>query len=191
MPHYPELYILRHGETEWNAQGRMQGALNSPLTQKGREQAMRQGEILSGIDLTGFDIITSPQGRAFETAAIALARQVDHLHTDTRLREIGVGTWAGKLRRDLAEGRDVVEGPDGALELYEHAPEGEGFAALELRCAEFLESLTRPSVLVTHGITSRMFRVLATGNKGENLVNIGGGQGVVFHLKKTVQKRLD
>jgi len=188
---YPEIYVLRHGETEWNAQGRMQGALNSPLTQVGRKQAVRQGEILASVDLSGFDILTSPQGRAFETAAIALSRQVAHLHTDVRLREIGVGDWAGRIRSELLAGTGFIEGPDGALELYEQAPGGEGFAALEIRCAAFLATLERPAVLVTHGITSRMIRALATGSGRCALAEMGGGQGVVFHLKNAVQKRLE
>lgn len=191
MPRVPELYILRHGETEWNAQGRMQGALNSALTPQGKAQAARQAEILAGIDLDGFDILCSPQGRAFETAAIALARQVSHLRTDDRLSEIGVGEWAGQLRSELAVGRDYVDGPDGALELYELAPQGEGFPALEVRCAAFLAALERPSVLVTHGITSRMLRAIATGAGAAGLADMGGGQGVVFHLLNGVQKRLE
>ena len=191
MSKYPELYILRHGETEWNAEGRMQGTLNSPLTAIGREQAKRQGAILRDIDLTGFDIISSPQGRAFETAAIALARQVNHVHTDPALREIGVGAWTGKLRKELSKGMDVVEGPDGALELYELAPEGEGFVALEARCTAFLDQLNGPSVLITHGITSRMLRSIATGLDRSGMAGIGGGQGIVFHLENDVQKRLE
>lgn len=191
MASYPELYILRHGETEWNAEGRMQGALNSPLTPAGKAQAERQAEILAQIDLEGFDILSSPQGRAFETAAIALARQVTHLRTDDRLREIGVGDWAGKVRSALPGAEAFVDGPDGALELYERAPQGEGFSALEQRCEAFLTSLTRPSVLVTHGITSRMLRAILTGEGALALGNMGGGQGVVYHLKNSVQKRLE
>ena len=191
MQSYPELYILRHGETEWNAEGRMQGALNSPLTQAGRAQAARQAEILARIDLSGFDILCSPQGRAFETAAIALARQVTHLRTDDRLREIAVGDWAGKVRSELPGADAFVDGPDGALELYERAPGGEGFGALEVRCAAFLSSLTGPSVLVTHGITSRMMRAILTGEGASGLANMRGGQGVVYHLKNSVQKRLE
>ena len=191
MSNYPELYILRHGETAWNAEGRMQGVLNSALTETGRAQAARQAEILTGIDLADFDILSSPQGRAFETAAIALARQVGHLRTDDRLAEIGVGQWSGKLRSTLAIGNNFVEGPDGAIELYEQAPGGEGFSALELRCRGFLASLTRPSVLVTHGITSRMLRATVTGVGRAGLADMGGGQGVVYHLLNGVQKRLE
>jgi broad specificity phosphatase PhoE len=165
---YPEIYVLRHGETFWNSEGRMQGGLNSPLTPLGKEQAERQAAILSQIDLSRFAILCSPQGRAFETAAIALARQVDNIHTDPRLREIEVGEWKGRLRSELASPDEFEETPDGALELYERAPGGEGFAALEARCIEFVSSLQGPSILVTHGITSRMLRstVLGLGRAG-------------------------
>ncbi|MEH6647784.1 histidine phosphatase family protein [Sulfitobacter sp.] len=190
IPH-PELYVLRHGETEWNAQGRLQGKFNSPLNARGRQQAARQAEILAGIDLTGFNILSSPQGRAVETAAIALARQVDEVHTDSRLHEIGMGDWAGRLKSDL-EAQGFIDARAGeSLDFYEDAPQGEGFAALETRCALFLASLTVPSVLVTHGITSRMIRAIATGKGRAAIANMGGGQGVIYHVFNSVQKRLD
>lgn len=187
---FPELYILRHGETEWNAEGRMQGALNSPLTDAGKGQAQRQAEILQAIDLTGFDVLCSPQGRAFETAAIAVSRQVGFLRTEDRLREIAVGEWSGKVRSTLAARDEFTETPDGALELYERAPGGEGFVALEVRCKDLLADLKGPAVLVTHGITSRMLRATILGLGIPGLPDMPGGQGVVYHLKNGVQKRL-
>jgi broad specificity phosphatase PhoE len=187
---YPEIYVLRHGETLWNAEGRMQGALNSPLTPLGKDQAERQAQILAKIDLKGFAVLCSPQGRAFETAAIALARQVENIQTDRRLREIEVGEWAGRLRSELAGPDEFEDTPDGALELYERAPGGEGFAALEVRCKEFVASLQEPSVLVTHGITSRMIRAVVLGLGRAGMAEMPGGQGVVYHLKDGVQKRL-
>lgn len=186
---YPELYVLRHGETQWNAQGRLQGGLNSPLTAVGRRQAERQAQIMAEIDLSRFTCLSSPQGRALETAAIVLSQKVPQIHTDAGLREIGVGEWAGRLRAE------VVTGSEDAFALYARAPRGEGFAALEARCAAFLAGLHGPVVLVTHGITSRMIRALATGAGGGAgagaIADIGGGQGVVYHVKNGVQKRLD
>lgn len=187
---FPELYILRHGETEWNAQGRMQGALNSPLTDAGKAQAQRQADILQDIDLSEFTVLSSPQGRAFETAAIALSRQVPVIRTEDRLREIEVGDWSGKVRATLARPGEFEDTADGALELYERAPGGEGFAALEARCVSFLADLTVPAVLVTHGITSRMLRATILGLGIAGLSQMPGGQGVVYHLKDGVQKRL-
>ena len=187
---YPEVYVLRHGETEWNAENRMQGALNSPLTIEGRAQALRQGQILQSINLKDFIVLSSPQGRAFQTAAIALAECVTHVRTDDRLSEIGVGEWSGRIRSELAPPDQYNDTPDGALELYEQAPGGEGFAALHARCAAFLNDLPGPAVLITHGITSRMLRAIIMGRGLAGLAEMPGGQGVVYHLKDGVQKRL-
>lgn len=190
MPTYPELYILRHGETHWNAEHRMQGGLNSPLTQTGRDQAAQQARILETVDLTGFTALCSPQGRAFETAAIVLARQVPLVRTDDRLREIGVGDWQGKLRSGLKVSGPLHETPDGPIALYEQAPNGEGFARLEVRCRDFLDSLDGPAVLVTHGITSRMLRAILLDLGRDGVATLPGGQGVVYHLKNGVQNLL-
>lgn len=140
---YPELYVLRHGETLWNAKGRMQGGLNSPLTALGAEQVARQAEIILAIDLSGFAVLCCTQGRAFETAAIALARNVNLVHTDTRLREIEVGEWQGRIRSELADLNEFEDTPDGALELYERAPGGGGFCCVRNKISEFFIVITR------------------------------------------------
>lgn len=184
---YPELYILRHGQTEWNAQGRMQGALNSPLTPQGEIDAARQGEILAGRDLVGFAFITSPQGRAVQTAGIALARVARMIRSDDRLVEIGVGDWAG-LYRDTLPMEDV---PDPFIAQYEAAPNGEGLAAVERRVRAFLADLKGPAVLVTHGVTSRVIRACVVGEAASGPSTIHGGQGCVYHLKDGVQKMLE
>lgn len=182
----PELFILRHGETEWNAENRMQGALNSPLTPQGEMHAVRQAEILAQHDLTGFDFLCSPQTRALQTAGIALARIAQNVRTDDRLREISVGDWSGLLRDTLP----MPGGADPYAAQYEMAPNGEGFARLEARCADFLADLRGPAVLVTHGITSRMIRSLVIGKEALGVGSVHGGQGCVFHLKNGVQNLL-
>jgi broad specificity phosphatase PhoE len=184
---FPEIYILRHGETMWNAENRMQGELNSPLTDKGLRDAARQGEILAGLDLRGFAFFCSPQGRAFQTAGIAVATIADHIHTDARLREIGVGDWSGRLRHELP----VPKGKDPFMAQYDIAPNGEGFARLKLRCRAFLADLQGPAVLITHGITSTMIRGLVVGEKAHAERTTHGGQGCVYHLKDGVQNLLE
>lgn len=183
---YPELYILRHGQTVWNAEQRMQGWLNSPLTPKGAQDAARQGEILAGLDLEGFAFWSSPSGRAFQTAGIACGILATEINTDVRLREIGVGDWAGVLRSGLPMGT----GPDPELNQYETAPGGEGLAAVEVRVGAFLSELKGPAVLITHGITSRAIRGLVVGPDALANPTIHGGQGCVYHLKDGVQKLL-
>lgn len=182
----PPLFVLRHGETEWNAAGRLQGRFDSPLTAQGRAQAQAQHRILSTQALAGFAAISSPQGRAFETAKIAVAGLVPTLDTDRALSEIGLGTWAGESRAEVM----VHSGAQDGFDLYELAPEGEGFAALHRRCETFLRGLRTPAILITHGITSRMIRLILTGKQIGALRDMDGGQGVVFHLVDSVQHKL-
>ena len=182
----PPLYVLRHGQTEWNAAGRLQGRFDSPLTETGRAQAAMQHSILKSLDLTGFSAFSSPQGRAFQTAAIALQGLVQHIHTDERLSEIGLGEWAGQDRAVLLEQEGLIDGFD----LYERAPGGEGFAQLHARCLAFLKTLEQPAILVTHGITSRLVRLILTGREIADLREIEGGQGVVFEVRDGIQTRL-
>lgn len=184
---HPELYILRHGQTEWNAEGRMQGALNSPLTPQGEAEARRQGEILQGLDLTGFQFICSPQARAVQTAGIALARVADFIVTDPLLAEITVGAWSG-LMRDTLPMEDV---PDPYMAQYEAAPGGEGIAGVKRRVTAFLAALQGPAVLVTHGVTSRVLRASVVGEAALQPSSIHGGQGVIYHLNDGVQKVLE
>lgn len=182
----PPLYILRHGETIWNAQGRLQGRFDSALTARGRAQARTQRDILQKQDLRGFSALCSPQGRAVQTAEIAVQGLVADIRADPALAEIGVGDWAGQDRASLM----ATSGARDGFALYELAPGGEGFAALHRRCCAFLEGVQEPCVLVTHGITSRMLRLILTGQTVEALRDMPGGQGVVFEVRNGVQHRL-
>ncbi|WP_299504847.1 histidine phosphatase family protein [uncultured Roseobacter sp.] len=186
----PPLYILRHGQTVWNAEHRIQGRLDSPLTAEGKAQARAQNNILRGLDLKGFQAFCSPQGRAFHTASIALEGLVPAVHTDPRLAEIFVGAWEGLRRDELVVDRPVDESEESALDLYERAPGGEGFQGLHARCTAFLADLQGPSVLVTHGITSRMLRLIILGKDIAEIGMLPGGQGVVYHLEDGEMHRL-
>jgi probable phosphoglycerate mutase len=97
-----------------------------------------------------------------------------------------LGEWAGQPRDQLM----TQSGASDGFALYDLAPGGEGLMALRLRCERFLKGLGRPSVLITHGITSRMLRLILTDQPNGRLRSMKGGQGVVFHLENGVQKRL-
>ncbi|WP_300029639.1 histidine phosphatase family protein [uncultured Roseobacter sp.] len=190
MVDFPPLYILRHGQTQWNAEHRVQGRLDSPLTDLGRSQALEQNRILRSLDLTGFRFLSSPQGRAFQTAAIALEGLAMRIDTDPRLAEITVGEYEGRRRSELPGGAAAAESEESALHLYNAAPGGEGFEGLYHRCDSFLSSLDGPSVLVTHGMTSRMLRLILLGQSVDSIGSLPGGQGVVYHLADGIQHRL-
>lgn len=188
---FPELYILRHGQTEWNAEHRIQGSLDSPLTDTGRAQAAAQRKILGRLDLAGFQAFASPQGRAHDTAKIALEGLLDPIVIDPRLSEIHVGDWEGRTRGELDLMGAVDESSESALDLYDHAPGGEGFVAFRARCASFLNDLEGPAVLVSHGMTSRMLRLILLDMEIVDMGKLPGGQGIVYHLKDGRHEKLE
>ncbi|WP_240637907.1 histidine phosphatase family protein [Paracoccus aestuarii] len=169
----PPLWLIRHGQTEWNLQGRLQGRGDSPLTAMGRAQARGLGPLARG--LPGIRL-TSPAGRARDTARLIFGTDIP---ADPRLAEICVGGFAGLCEDDLRARHPAVFA-GGPLDWYDRCPGGEGFAALELRCRDLLAGLDGPAVLVTHGITLRMIRALAMGHG----VTQGGPviQGAVHHI---------
>ena len=99
-----ELYLIRHGETDWNKQKRMQGQTDIPLNEYGRKLAHITAEAISDID---FDIVySSPLIRAKETAEILTGGRNIHITTDERLKEISFGNDEGvpsmELRADFS-----------------------------------------------------------------------------------------
>ncbi|MEL7091182.1 MAG: histidine phosphatase family protein [Pseudomonadota bacterium] len=188
MPDFPDCYILRHGETEWNRDMRMQGRLDSPLTALGEQHAAAQGRIIAALGRTDLTWYCSPQGRAAATARIVAGPDL-HITEDARLAEIDIGTWTGLTRDVIAAANPALFETDG-LAWYDHAPEGEGLFALGARTRAFLDTLTGPSVIVTHGITSRVLRCHLRGLPIEAFEEVGGGQGMVHAVRGGVQTSL-
>lgn len=184
MPSYPELLVMRHGQTVWNREGRHQGQLDSPLDQTGEAQAARLGEILAEHLGDGRpDAFVSPSGRARQTAEIALSELSLPLREDPRLMEVHFGEWQGLLDIDIRHLWPAL-----APELHPPfawhfmAPGGETFGDLVVRTQAFLEDLSAPAVIFTHGITSRVLRGLWLGVGMDEMREMPGGQGVAFHL---------
>lgn len=186
-----DLYILRHGETEWNRAGRMQGWLDSPLTEKGRAQAERQGELLAAAGVGRHHRFwSSPQGRAWDTAGLALSRFGAPILRDDRLREIGIGDWSGLTRAEIARHSGTAfDGPDDFFWM-DAAPRGEGFDAVRARARSFLDDLDGPAVIVTHGILSRFLRAAVLDLDLEGTAGLPGGQGVVYRLADGIMTKL-
>ncbi|MEJ6388417.1 histidine phosphatase family protein [Gymnodinialimonas ulvae] len=179
----PPIYVLRHGETEWNLADRMQGWCDSPLTALGRAQAEAQGRLLRAHLPEGCGIRISPSGRAVETAQIALGARARAAVLDVRLREVNVGDWVGRTPQEIAAEHVFVR-PDEDRHLWKfHAPGGETLEQMTARCRGVLAELTGPSVLVTHGVTSRLLRCLALGRAPEALGDLPGGQGIVHVIE--------
>lgn len=96
------LYIMRHGQTQWNAQGRLQGQTDIPLNEVGRAGAAAAREKYGCIPL---DVcFASPLKRALETAEIFLKGRAVPIYTDDRLKEMFFGDFEGEY--------DVLKHPE-------------------------------------------------------------------------------
>ncbi len=155
----PDLYLLRHGQTEWNVQGRMQGRLDSALTPLGQMQARRQARLVRALP-PDLQCWSSPAGRAIQTARIVFSGR--SFAQDARLQEIDVGDFTGRCDAELRAEHAQIFAVAG-LGWYDRTPGGENFAALEARVRSFLAELGGPAIIITHGITLRMIRLVAMG----------------------------
>ncbi|CAM3814080.1 histidine phosphatase family protein [Mesobacillus thioparans] len=157
------LYVIRHGETEWNKEKRSQGRLDSSLTDKGKEDARLLGARLHDTEFK--QIISSPSGRTLETAKLIRGEREIPLLTDERLMEIDLGEWQGKTEDEI---KTIY--PD-EFHTYWNEPDiytsigGETFLQVQQRLVDFLEDLektvTNGNVLiVTHGVVIKTLYLL-------------------------------
>lgn len=135
-----DLYLTRHGQTEWNVEGRMQGHLDSPLTKLGVSQATRRGEALSHVN---FDIIyASPSPRTIHTAELIRGDREVMIQVDERLREIRMGSWEGKLISEIQETfPEEHQTYWNAPHVYKSVAGGETFSDVTDRISPFIDEL--------------------------------------------------
>ena len=160
----PTVYYVRHGETDWNVEGRLQGRHDVALNARGRGQAAHCGEVLADLFArerrvaADLQYISSPLGRARQTMQLlrgTLGLSADEYRTDEQLTEIAFGEWEGFTIAQLRY-RDPQR-----VAAREHdkwafvAPGGESYHAVSLRMGRWYESLTGDAVVCAHGGTAR------------------------------------
>jgi broad specificity phosphatase PhoE len=158
------LYYVRHGLTDWNAAGRLQGHLDIPLNQTGREQAAHCAQILGdllareGRLAADLDYVSSPLSRARESMEImraSLGLAPTEYRLESRLTEIAFGEWEG-LTYDEVMRRDPDIVARRETDKWEFLPPGgENYRQLALRVAAWYATLTRDTVVCAHGGTGR------------------------------------
>ncbi|WP_047396818.1 histidine phosphatase family protein [Chitinibacter sp. ZOR0017] len=156
------IYLLRHGQTELNAQRRMQGHCDSPLTSLGQAQARAMGRTLRTLitEPASWQLAVSPLGRAQHTAQLVCAElglPAAHPHTDARLIEVGFGDWEMQAVEPLhAQNPELAQRPD----WHFAAPNVEPMAAVQARIAALLADPALPAqlIIVAHGLLGRFIR---------------------------------
>lgn len=158
LPH--RLILVRHGETDWNREGRLQGGQDIPLNDLGRRQAAEAAGRLRAL-APGFatlDYVGSPMQRARETMDI-LRRELGlpegGYKVDERLRELTFGAWEGMTWREV----EKAEGEQARLRKRDKwgfvPPEGESYRMLAERVRPVLAGLSAETVIVSHGGVAR------------------------------------
>ncbi|MGF1628920.1 MAG: histidine phosphatase family protein [Kiloniellaceae bacterium] len=192
------IYLLRHGETEWNRQRRLQGHLDSPLTARGLAQATAMGATLRAL-LGGpgdFRMVSSPLGRARQTAlrvAEALGCDPAGIAEEPRLMEHGFGIWEGELEADLP-GRfpDIWQAREADKWAYQ-VPGGESYALVAARLAGWLaeQPAGERLIVISHGLAGRILRGLYGRAGPAEVMALTEPQDAVFRLSQGVIARFD
>ena len=186
----PELYVSRHGQTDWNAEGRLQGQVEVPLNALGRAQAQRNGRYLRNVlgdRAKAFRFLASPLGRASETMRIIRAElglDRDDFATDDRLVELNFGGWGGSTMAEVAT-FDADGIKRRKADKWAFVPPGDGaesYALLAERARPVFEAITEPTILVAHGGITRSFLALYTGLAGQEAARIEIPQDRILHV---------
>jgi broad specificity phosphatase PhoE len=185
----PTIYYIRHGETEWNADGRLQGTRDIPLNDLGRKQAADAGSILAdlfareGRSEQSLAFVASPLGRARSTMELvrgALRLPLDDYAVDDRLREIGYGRWEGSTLKQMQASDPEAFAKRQADKWTVPPPGGESYAAVQIRMRDWYDSLLVDTVAVAHGGTARALMVALGIETSASAAELTIEQGAVY-----------
>ena len=189
------IYLVRHGQTEFNRERRIQGHVDSPLTELGVRQARAVGRLLRDLirEPAGWRVVSSPLGRATATADI-IAGKLGGLpvELDDRLKEMSWGPHDGRLRAELEAEHPETFGRTGwAFD----ASAGETYEDVCARVAAWLAELPpepeRRLIVVSHGISGRVLRGLYAGLGRDGAAQQDVPQDAVYLLQHGRIGRID
>jgi broad specificity phosphatase PhoE len=167
------LIFVRHGETAYNAENRLQGQLDTPLNARGREQARAIGGTLRsllGPEIDRLDeaqaFFASPLKRARETMDIArdaMGLKPGRYHLDPLLKELSFGVWEGLTWQEI-ELKDAQGSRARRKDRWAFVPEGgESYAMLADRLRPWLDGLSEHAFVISHGGVARVLMALIAG----------------------------
>ena len=164
----PVIYYIRHGETTWNAEGRLQGVQDIPLNDLGRRQAAHAGNILldlfarDGREQSSLAFVASPLIRARATMELVrgeLKLPPAGYALDDRLREIGYGQWEGSTLPEMQVADPDLYAKRQTEKWTVSPPGGESYVEVQARMQDWYTSLRSDTVAVAHGGTARALMV--------------------------------
>jgi broad specificity phosphatase PhoE len=175
--HNPIIFV-RHGETEWNRQGLIQGSVETDLNETGHAQAKFVADLLARQDIEWRDyhIVVSPQKRAQQTAGYilnALGRDMDSV--EPRVRELGFGIWEGKPFWELKA--SPVYPADAEGRFYWRPQLGENYQDGVARVNDWRSELRQPTLVIAHGAVGRCLMGSVAGLGPAALVMLPTPQG--------------
>jgi broad specificity phosphatase PhoE len=191
----PTIILVRHGETHFNREKRVQGHVDSPLTLKGIEQAKAYGRTIHEMIGAGegWKLVCSPLGRCTqtmglicETAGLSFAR----VQLDDRLKEVHTGALSGQLKADLPA--DFLGGGAGILSWFFRCPGGETHADMVARLSSWLAEREpgEKLVVVSHGVAGKILRGLYCGLDADEALGGDSPQDAVFRLSGGCMQRV-
>jgi broad specificity phosphatase PhoE len=194
------LYMLRHGETAWNTERRMQGTKDSSLTERGRAQALAMGRMLK-VQLAqspGSTIfLRSPLGRVRETSEIIgreLGLDPSQWRDDPRLAELSYGQWEGLSWKEI-EVTHPTALADWRADPHGYCPPGgETHHALRQRSAAVLAEVAASNVrtvVVGHGVSGAVLRGLNLGLDAKAMFVLEKPQDAFFRLLAGSEQRIN
>jgi broad specificity phosphatase PhoE len=185
----PMIYYIRHGETSWNAEGRLQGVLDIPLNDLGRKQSAQAGKILAGLfardgrEKSSLSFVASPLIRARATMELVrgeLKLPPAGYALDDRLREIGYGQWEGSTLPEMQVADPDLFARRQAEKWTVSPPGGESYVAVQARMQDWYASLATDTVAVAHGGTARALMVALGLETPLSAANLTIEQGAVY-----------
>jgi broad specificity phosphatase PhoE len=179
-----KIYFVRHGQSEWNAVSRMQGQLDSNLTEAGRRQAEVTGRLLATLDIEA--IFSSPLDRARQTAEIIQRDVAVDIVCEPRIKEWDCGDWSGHLYVDVQRRWPTEWAALEADRFHYRGPGCENYVDMIDRAQPFLdELLATPAervAIVSHGMIGRVMIGILMGHSEAEMLSFHQPNDTVYRV---------
>lgn len=185
-PAVTEIYIVRHGETDWNRAQRLQGTIDTPLNRMGLAQAHHLADRFR--TLRGTTVVTSPLARARSTALAITRPNHSAFVVDPLLAEIDHGAWAGRTMSSIAHAFPGLVTNGRLLPEAHDVSGGETLAAAYRRASMAFQRLVAAStaghvVVVSHGVITALLVCAAVGTDPVHIDQYTQSNGCAYRLR--------